>query len=130
MAETAKRIQAFETGTWPVEEHKASEHLRRAESTPMSTQDTASSSCEKRRKLAWFGHVTYQNSLSNAILRGTVEGGIRRSGQIEKLDPTTSRNGHPFHAGGSVNVLPQTTGGQSWPDCLSCHPEDQTGRGT
>ena len=29
----------------------------------------------KRWKLAWFGHVTYHDSLSKTILRGTLEGG-------------------------------------------------------
>ena len=28
----------------------------------------------KRWKLAWFGHVTHQNSLSKTILQGTLEG--------------------------------------------------------
>ena len=28
----------------------------------------------KRRKLAWFGHVTRQDSLSETILQGTLKG--------------------------------------------------------
>ena len=35
----------------------------------------------KRRKLAWFGHVTRHNSLSKTILQGTLEGGQRRGRQ-------------------------------------------------
>ena len=31
----------------------------------------------KRRKLAWFGHVTRHDSLSRTILQGTLEGGRR-----------------------------------------------------
>ena len=37
----------------------------------------------KRRKLAWFGHVTRHNTLSKTILQGTVEGG-RRKGRPRK----------------------------------------------
>ena len=32
----------------------------------------------KRRKLAWFGHVTRHDSLSKTILHGTFEGGQRK----------------------------------------------------
>ena len=32
----------------------------------------------KRRKLAWFAHVTRHDSLSKTILQGTVEGGRER----------------------------------------------------
>ena len=35
----------------------------------------------KRRKLAWFGHVTCHNSLSQTILQGTLEGGRHRGRQ-------------------------------------------------
>ena len=35
----------------------------------------------KRRKLAWFGHVTRHESLSKTILQGTVEGWRRRGRQ-------------------------------------------------
>ena len=35
----------------------------------------------KRRKLAWFGHVTRHDSLSKTILQGTSEGGRRRGWQ-------------------------------------------------
>ena len=35
----------------------------------------------KRRKLAWFGHVTRHDSLSKTILQGTMEGGQRRGRQ-------------------------------------------------
>ena len=32
----------------------------------------------KRRKLAWFGHVTGHDSLPKTILQGTLEGGRQR----------------------------------------------------
>ena len=35
----------------------------------------------KRRKLAWFGHVTRHDILSKIILQGTLEGGQRRGRQ-------------------------------------------------
>ena len=35
----------------------------------------------KRRKLAWFGHVTRNDSLSKTILQGTLEDGQRRGRQ-------------------------------------------------
>jgi hypothetical protein len=35
----------------------------------------------KRRKLAWYGHVTRHDSLSNTILQWTVNGSRRRSKQ-------------------------------------------------
>jgi hypothetical protein len=35
----------------------------------------------KRRKLAWYGHVTRHDSLSKTILQGTVNGSRKRGGQ-------------------------------------------------
>ena len=35
----------------------------------------------KRRKLAWFGHVTGPDNLSKTILQGTLESGGRRGRQ-------------------------------------------------
>jgi hypothetical protein len=35
----------------------------------------------KRRKLAWYGHVTRYDSLSKTILQGIVNGCHRRAGQ-------------------------------------------------
>ena len=35
----------------------------------------------KRRKLAWFGHVTLHDSLSETVLQGTLEGGQHRGRQ-------------------------------------------------
>ena len=35
----------------------------------------------RRRKLAWFEHVTRHDSLSKTILQGTLEGGRRRGRQ-------------------------------------------------
>ena len=46
----------------------------------------------KRRKLAWFGHVTRHDSLPKTILQGTSEGGRRRVGK-ENAGRTTSKSG-------------------------------------
>jgi hypothetical protein len=35
----------------------------------------------KRRKLAWFGHVTRHDTLSKTIMQGTVECGRKRGRQ-------------------------------------------------
>ena len=35
----------------------------------------------KRRKLAWFGHVTLDDNLSKTILQGILEGGRHRGRQ-------------------------------------------------
>ena len=37
----------------------------------------------KKRKLAWFGHVTCHHSLSKTILQGTLESRQRRSRQMK-----------------------------------------------
>ena len=37
----------------------------------------------ERRKLAWVGYVTRHDSLSQTILRGTLEGGRRRGWQTK-----------------------------------------------
>ena len=39
----------------------------------------------ERRKLAWFGHVTRFDSLSQTIDQGTLEGGQRRGQQRKML---------------------------------------------
>ena len=48
----------------------------------------------RRRKLAWFGHVTRHDSLSKTIIQGTMEGGRRRG----RLDGQHQRVDIPAHA--------------------------------
>ena len=47
----------------------------------------------KRRKLAWFGHLTLHNNLSKAIIQGTLEGG-RHHGWQRNAEWTTWKTGH------------------------------------
>ena len=51
----------------------------------------------KRRKLAWFGHVTRYDSFSQTILQGTLEG-ERRCGQQRKcwMDNVKERTSLPM----------------------------------
>ena len=48
----------------------------------------------KRRKVAWFGHVTRHDSLSKTIVQGTLVGGRRRGRQrkcwMDKIKERTS----------------------------------------
>ena len=37
----------------------------------------------KRRKLAWFGHISCRNSLVKSVLLGTLEGGRKRRRQVK-----------------------------------------------
>ena len=59
----------------------------------------------KKRKLAWFGHVTRHDSRSQTILRGTLEGGRRRGRQrkcwLDNIKEWTDVPGHarPVHQG-------------------------------
>ena len=52
----------------------------------------------KRRKLAWFGHVTRNDSLSKTILQGTLEDGQRRGRQRKCWMDNVQRADVPAHA--------------------------------
>ena len=39
----------------------------------------------KRRKMAWFGHVLRHDTLTKAILQGTVEGGPAKRSTAEQM---------------------------------------------
>lgn len=45
----------------------------------------------KRRKMAWFGHVTGYDSLYKTIMQGTIEGGHRRGCQLVGQCQTMNR---------------------------------------
>ena len=49
------------------------QYFQPAENTEL--QKEALPATVKRRKLAWFGHITRHDSLSKTILRATLEGG-------------------------------------------------------
>ena len=78
--DSEKRIQAFETKCLrkvlrvSYLEHKTNDWVRSKINSLVGTQEPLLATVE-RWKLAWFGHVTCQNSLSKTILQGTLEGG-------------------------------------------------------
>ena len=84
--ETERRIQAFETKCLrkllgiSYREHKTNDYVLTTVRNLVGPQQPLLATV-KRRKLAWFGHLTRHNSLSKTILQGTVEGGRRRGRQ-------------------------------------------------
>ena len=78
-----KRIQAFETKCLrkllriPYLERKTND-WRRSKINFLVGPQASLQAIVKRRKLAWFGHVTRHASLSETILHGTLEDGRRR----------------------------------------------------
>ena len=80
LAESEKRIQAFET-KWLRKllrisflEQKTNDWVRSKINSLVGAQEPALATV-KRRKLAWFGHVTRHKSLSKTIPQGALEGG-------------------------------------------------------
>ena len=86
LADSEKRIQAFETKCLrkllgiSYHEHKTNDYVRKKIRDLMGPQEPLLATV-RRRKLAWFGHLTRHNTLSKTILQGTVEGGRRRGRQ-------------------------------------------------
>lgn len=86
LADTEKKIQAFENKCLrkllriSYLEHKTNEYVRSTVTSLVGPQEPLLATV-KRRKLAWFGHVTRHNTLSKNILQGTLEGGRRRGRQ-------------------------------------------------
>ena len=87
-AETTKRIQAYENKclrrllgiSW--KEHKTNDYVHSQVKDMIGIQESLLSTV-KRRKLAWFGHVTRHNNLSKTVLQGTLEGGRKRGRQMK-----------------------------------------------
>ena len=73
-------------------EHKTNDWVRSKINLLVSPQERPPATV-KRRKLAWFGHVTRPDSLSKTILQGTMEGGRRSVGR-GNAGWTTSKSGH------------------------------------
>ena len=61
-------------------EHKTNDWVRSKISFLVGPQEHLLATV-KRRKLAWFGHVTRHDNLSKTILHSTLEGGRRRGRQ-------------------------------------------------
>ncbi|GFS13586.1 retrovirus-related Pol polyprotein LINE-1 [Elysia marginata] len=85
LADTEGRIQAFEKCLRKLlrisyKDHVTNESVRELVVAYVGPQEPLLATV-KRRKLAWFGHVTRHDSLSKTILQGTVEGKRRRGRQ-------------------------------------------------
>ncbi|GFR70754.1 retrovirus-related Pol polyprotein LINE-1 [Elysia marginata] len=86
LADTERWIQIFENKCLRKllrishKDHVTSESVRELVVTYVGPQEPLLATV-KRRKLAWFGHVTRHDSLSKTILQGTVEGKRRRGRQ-------------------------------------------------
>ena len=86
MAETERRIQAFEYKCWrkllgvSYREHKTNAFIRECIENLAGPQEPLLATI-KRRKLSWFGHVNRHNNLPKTIMQGTVEGSRRRGRQ-------------------------------------------------
>mgnify|MGYP006273469667 CR=1 FL=1 len=87
-AETTKRIQTFETKcfrrllgiSW--KDRKTNTYVRSQVALLAGPQEPLLATV-KKRKLAWFGHVTRHNTLPKTVLQGTLEGGRRRGRQTK-----------------------------------------------
>ena len=86
-AELEKRIESFEIKclrrllgiSW--RERKTNEFVRNTINSMIVGKQEELLTTVKRRKLAWFGHVTRHQTLSKTILQGTVQGGRKRGRQ-------------------------------------------------
>ena len=82
-----KRIQAFKTKCIrkllriSYSEHNKTNDWVRSKLNSLVGPKELLLATVKRRKLAWFGHVTRHDSFSTTILRGTLEGGRCRGRQ-------------------------------------------------
>lgn len=83
LAATEKKLQAFENKCLrkllriSYREHKTNAYVRSTVTSLVGPHEPLLATV-KRRKLAWFGHVTRHNTLSKTILQGTLEGSRRR----------------------------------------------------
>ena len=114
-ADSERRIQAFENKcqrrllrvTWV--EHKTNEYIHSKIKNAVGPFDPLLT-VVKRRKLAWFGHVTRRNNLSKTILQGTVEGKRKRGRQKKSwMDNIKEWTGKTMH-----NLLSSAADREGW----------------
>ena len=87
-ADSTKRIQAFRNKcyrrmlgiSW--KDLKTNEFVQRGIKARAGQQENLLG-IVKRRKLAWFGHISRHNSLAKTVLQGTLEGGRKRGRQVK-----------------------------------------------
>lgn len=78
LAETERKLQAFEAKCLrrmlcvSEKEHNSNEYIRSVIEKHVGPWELLLITI-KRRKLAWFGHLTRHDSLSKTTLQGTVE---------------------------------------------------------
>ena len=91
LADSEKRTRTFETKRMrkllciSYLEHKTNDWVRGKIKSLVGPQEPLLPTV-KREKLAWFGNVTFHDSLPRIILQGTLEGGRRRDRQKKVLD--------------------------------------------
>ncbi|XP_076468832.1 uncharacterized protein LOC143299483 [Babylonia areolata] len=132
MAETERRIQAFETRCLrrllhiSYKEHKTNDYVRNLLSNLVGPQEPLLVTI-KRRKMAWFGHVIRHNTLSKTILQGTVEGGRRRGRQRKSW----SDNVKEWTKMTMPDLLTTAANRTAWRAMTSssCPPNDPSGQG-
>ena len=87
-AETTKRIQTFENKcyrrmlgiSW--KDRKTNDSVHKEITARAGPQENLVG-IVKRRKLAWFGHITRHDSLAKTVMQGTLEGGRKRGRQAK-----------------------------------------------
>ena len=134
-AELEKRIVAFEMKCYrkllniPWVERKTNNFVQ-AEITRCAGPQEPLLAIVRRRKLAWFGHVTRHNTLSKTILQGTVEGG-RRKGRPRK---SWTEDIKVWTQAEMPALLEKASDRHRWrrlsSTASSCPPHDPVGHGT
>lgn len=87
-AESTKRIQSFDNKcyrrilgiSW--KDRRTNEYVQDCITSIAGPQEPLLN-IVKRRKLAWFGHVTRHDTLTKTVLQGTLEGGRKRGRQTK-----------------------------------------------
>ncbi|XP_071488121.1 uncharacterized protein [Diadema antillarum] len=123
LAESEKRIQAFESKC--LMRLLGIHYWERKTNGPQVTL----LQMVKRRKLAWFGHVTRHDCLSKTVMQGTVEGGRCRGQQRKSwLDNAKEWTALPL---ADLLIAAQDRAGwkRSTAYYSSCLPNDHRGRG-
>ena len=115
--DSIKRIQAFENKcyrrmlgiSW--KGRKTNEFVQRGIKARAGKQENLLG-IVKRRKLAWFGHISRHNSLAKTVLQGTLEGGRKRGRQVKcwadnlkKMDQTEQPNPDEISRGQTCRAL-------------------------
>ena len=89
-AELQRRIQAMEMRCYrkvlhiSYQDHVTNEEVRAEIQQAIRPQEDLT--IIKRRKLQWYGHVSYSSGLAKTILQGTVKGGRRQGRQRKRWE--------------------------------------------